>query len=194
MNRAWIGIAFLAFALGCARKGSEKLIEFKDPAGTFFAEVPDGWSRLGNIDRKDKFAVRWVQFTGPVRVYDEGRPLGASFKVSRFVTERADYPGNETEYHNYMKVLVLPKLAALKGDDPKSASLSVAGLPAVFKTSRFDYTNRVHLKETVPLAVKSVLVKDDKAIFEIELIATQEWFPNYEPLFDRALNGFKLVH
>lgn len=191
MNRYLLAILLLTIA-GCTRPGHEPLVRFDDPKGQFSVLLPKDWPLDGNYAQAAPISpIRWVEATGRVEAVDEESKLGVSFKVARFPLDRAEFHGDAAAYARFQKEVLDPKTAPFIGATAGGAT--VAGFPSVSRTSSFEHRNGAHMPAAVAMRARTVLVKGAKAVYQIELIALEKRFDQYQPMFEQSLAGFTVL-
>lgn len=194
MKHVTIAAVCFLVAASCARPGHEPLSRFRDPKGQFEASFPEKWEFLGNYaQEKTVSPVRWVMASGRIRAYDEGHPIGVSFKISRLPTERRDYPGDDRAFQRYREELLRPRLDAIAAAEKAGAAAKISGMASASRTSKMVHQNPTHGVTPAEMTVRSVIVKAPRAVYEVELVAVSDLFPAYEPLFERSLAAFRVL-
>ncbi len=178
-------LAFLL--LGCSRPPVFET--YTDPGGDFTLEVPQGWPRGGNADRKPK-PVSVVEFIGKADPQDEGIPLGAVLSVSKLYRERADIPGDEQTFQRYRTNVLEPTDALFKAP----ADLTISGRPAREYRRESDHVKApFHGGTRIPMRFEGFVVETPSAYYVIEYRASRENFDQYSFALSRARTSFRLL-
>lgn len=165
-------LALLALLLAgaCAKKLTFE--PYKDASG-LSAEVPAGWSRLGDPDltRKPIAVATWV---GKLVAEDEGTPIGAVINITRISRKPANLQKGQ-DWGRY-KADWLDRSDALfakeKGDG------------ASFR-QEFVLKNKTHGLAPTNMRLEDLVLRTDDAYWVLDYRATAELFDKYYPAFQR---------
>lgn len=163
----------LTLALLACACGKKLTFEPYQDASGFAAEVPSGWSRIGDADltRKPVAVATWI---GKAIADDEGTPIGAVINVTRISRKPADLQKGQ-DWARY-KADWLDRTDAL--------FFKAKGDAASFR-QEFTLGNKTHGLPPTPMRLEDVVLRTDDAYWVLDYRATAELFDRYYPAFEK---------
>lgn len=192
--RQALAVAVLV-VVGCSKPLAFEL--YREPAGTFTAEVPVGWPKDFDdaFTRKPIAGVSWV---GKLVDGGEGRAIGAVIEVRKLWRLKKDHPAPK-DYERFNKSVLEPTADLFNGAYPADVLVSdgvLSGLPAkIYSRNEFDQATGGGMHGAVkhhPSRVEGVVLQTPEAYYVLEYRATKDLFDKHRPAFERLKTSFKL--
>jgi hypothetical protein len=169
-------ILLMLAAWACGRPPSFELYE--DASG-FSAEIPSGWTRLGDADltRRPVAVATWV---GQVIAEDEGRPIGVVLNVTRISRKRSDLQKGR-DWSRY------------KADwlDRSDALFAKSGGDTASFQQGFMLQNKTHGLPPTAMRLEDFVIRTNDAYWVLDYRATVALFEKHHPTFARLKASFK---